>query len=272
MTCPRALCPGRLSERLQPKLQWHERPRLAVPASFITATGGCGQDRRGLPGLFCPNCDACGAVQVSGRWLRLASLLQAEPSPPDGWWPVRSASERAALYLLSQHVYGSWERNARRGELRWQPVPLEDAALLLWCGGQAVGFASLKLRGQLLDGGPEYFMMDVLDTVYVRRRWRRRGHAGRLLQRLLSERAGRRLGVTRPVPAMWRLICAVLTAHPAARPTLFLVQWAGSEGYRTNAWQALRGHVQQHRRSDGSLDSSRALRRMLAGDWPIVHL
>ncbi|XP_037082664.1 uncharacterized protein LOC119103299 isoform X2 [Pollicipes pollicipes] len=238
--CPRPGCPSRVREEHQRRARaWYELPRVAVPTHFIVADpdSSSGLDR-GLPGLFCALCDACAAIQVGQRWTTLEPLLRA-PDGRDGWRPVRTPSDRTALYLLSQYVYGERERSDAAGEPPIMPTPLEDSALLLWSRSEAVGFVTLKRRGQLIDGGPEAFAMDVVDMVAVRRACRRRGHVTRLLDMLLVDRPGTRLGLTKPSPAMWRLLLRYLTARPALRPRVWLVQWAGHEGFRTNVWQEL---------------------------------
>ena len=179
---------------------------------------------------------------VGGIWRPLEALLRDTQRRGPGWHRVTSLADRAALYVLVVYIYGERERSAALREPELRPPPPSDSALLLFAeDGAAVGFATLKRRGQLLreDAGPERFQMDILDTVFVRRAVRRCGRAGELLERLVggAARLRRRLGVTRPTPAMRRLLHAFVAGRPWARDLLFEVTWAAGVNNRTNIWE-----------------------------------
>ncbi|KAF0312273.1 Protein FAM169B [Amphibalanus amphitrite] len=171
-------------------------------------------------------------------------LLRDTQRRGPGWHRVTSLADRAALYLLLVYIYGERERSAARREPALRPPPPGDSALLLFAeDGSAVGCATLKRRGQLLRerAGPERFQMDILDTVFVRCAARRSGRTLALLEKLAgaAARLGRQLGVTRPTPAMRRLLRAFLAGRPWARDLLFEVTWAAGVHNRTNIWEQL---------------------------------
>ena len=240
--CPKEGCGTMCREpnRRLPRRRQESRPELCVPAEFLVppATGATGLGA-GLDGLRCRSCGWCVALRVGPLWTPLESLLGDVQRRAAGWRPASSVADRAALYVLLQYVYGERERSAPLREPRFAPPPVADSAFLLRAqGGDAVGFATVKRRGQLLrqDAGPETFQMDVLDCVYVRRYARRLGLVSALLAELC--RAGQ-LGVVRPSPAMDHLLRKFVRQHVWARCMLFQVTWTAGDGHRTSLWSAV---------------------------------
>ena len=247
MVCPRPGCGALCLSSSQSgdsadRCQAESPPPPGVPAEFLAVDGGGGD--RGLEALRCPVCAWCVAVRVGAVWTPLEALLRDWQGRGPGWHRVTSLADRAALYLLLVYIYGERERSAAQREPALRPPPPGDSALLLFTeSGAAVGCATLKRRGQLLRerAGPERFQMDILDTVFVRRSARRRGLTLALLERLAggAARLARHLGVTRPTPAMRRLLHAFLAGRPWARAVLFEVTWAAGVHNRTNIWDQL---------------------------------
>ncbi|KAF0294508.1 Ficolin-1 [Amphibalanus amphitrite] len=239
--CPKEGCGTvcREPSRHCPRPYRESRPELCLPAEVLLPPGAGAGLGDGLDGLRCPSCGWCVALRVGPLWTPLELLLSLVQWRAAGWHPVQSVAERAILYVLIKYVYGERERSSAMREPLFAPPPVGDSAFLLFAeGGEAVGFATIKRRGQLLrpDAGPETFDMDVLDCVFVRRYARRLGQASSLLLELC--RAGQ-LGVSHPTPAMDHLLRKFVRRHAWCRRVLHQVTWTAGEGHRSSVWSAV---------------------------------
>ncbi|KAF0294510.1 Ficolin-1 [Amphibalanus amphitrite] len=239
--CPKEGCGTvcREPSRHYPRPYRESRPELCLPAEVLLPPGAGAGLGAGLDGLRCPSCGWCVALRVGPLWTPLELLLSLVQWRAAGWHPVQSVADRAILYVLIRYVYGERERSSAMREPLFAPPPVGDSAFLLFAeGGEAVGFATLKRRGQLLrpDAGPETFDMDVLDCVFVRRYARRLGQASSLLLELC--RAGQ-LGVSHPTPAMDHLLRKFVRRHAWCRRVLHQVTWTAGEGHRSSVWSAV---------------------------------
>ena len=94
------------------------------------------------------------ALRVGPLWTPLDTLLKDTQRRSPGWHPVTSVTDRAAVHILSTFIYGERERSLELLEPRVALPPLSDPAFLLISeDGEAVGFATVKQRGQPVSGG-----------------------------------------------------------------------------------------------------------------------
>ncbi|XP_054632205.1 protein FAM169B-like isoform X1 [Dunckerocampus dactyliophorus] len=191
-----------------------------------------------------------GAVEKvkSGR-LKLRCFLQ-----------VRSFTERLILFLLSQVVDGP-----SRTEALFSPHPRTERAKLLWVDGRAVGFYTVKHKGSLCDGrSSRCYLLPVLDSVLVRKSWRRRGLGLKMLADFCSSFPGEEeLGVSVPLSSSMVAVCRrFLQLHEDHRERLYEVEAPGGWTQRRNIWLNIQLRRYPLSRDDagdeGQKDSSRS--------------
>ncbi|TNN43973.1 Protein FAM169B [Liparis tanakae] len=104
--------------------------------------------------------------------------------------------ERVIVFLLSRVA----ERSPREEPL-FSLHPRTESCKLLWRDGQAVGFYTFKHKGSLCDGwSGRCYLLPALDTVLVRRSWRRRGLGLQMLEDFCASFPEERfLGVSSPL-------------------------------------------------------------------------
>ncbi|XP_077938380.1 protein FAM169B-like isoform X3 [Gasterosteus aculeatus] len=113
------------------------------------------------------------ALYLHGRWWHVDDVLRTSSDSRVGLISAQSLTERVVVFLLSRVV-----ERSRRDEVAFSLHPRTESCKVLWRDGQAVGFYTIKHKGSLCDGGggsSRGYMLPVLDTVLVRRSWRRRG-------------------------------------------------------------------------------------------------
>uniref|UniRef100_A0A4W4HB24 Family with sequence similarity 169 member B n=1 Tax=Electrophorus electricus TaxID=8005 RepID=A0A4W4HB24_ELEEL len=180
------------------------------------------------------------------------------------WWPIRDVLKTSSihrnglvfvsllriykviLFLLSQIVFGVLERPL--GEhLYFSIHPAREHGKLLWQDGEAVGFYTIKKKGSLGSGftGQSY-LLPVLDTVFVRTHWRRRGLALHMLQDFcMSMPTETVLGISYPIsPSMYAVCKKYLETHQEQRERLYEVEAPGEWSQRRNVW--LNVQLQSH--------------------------
>ncbi|KAK1784896.1 hypothetical protein P4O66_018331, partial [Electrophorus voltai] len=181
----------------------------------------------------------------SGEYLSCLHLGTKSIILPGGA-KVESVMEKVILFLLSQIVFGVLERPL--GEHMYFSIhPAREHGKLLWQDGEAVGFYTIKKKGSLGSGftGQSY-LLPVLDTVFVRTHWRRRGLALHMLQDFcMSMPTETVLGISYPIsPSMYAVCKKYLETHQEQRERLYEVEAPGEWSQRRNVW--LNVQLQSH--------------------------
>lgn len=142
--------------------------------------------------------------------------------------------ERVIVFLLSQVV----ERSSHE-ELLFSLHPRTESCKLLWSDSQAVGFYTIKHKGSLCDSwSSRCYLLPVLDTVLVRRSWRKRGFGLQMLEDFCSSYTTENfLGVSSPLsPSMVSVCRSFLQQHKEHLETLYEVEPPGGWTQRRNIW------------------------------------
>lgn len=141
--------------------------------------------------------------------------------------------ERVVLFLLSQVV----ERSSQE-EALFSPHPHTELGKLLWRDGEAVGFYTIKQKGSLCGRWTsQCYLLPVLDTVMVRRRWRRRGLGLQMLEDFCSSYPKEEaLGVSSPLSPSMVAVCRKFLQHEEHRARLYEVEAPGGWTQRRNIW------------------------------------
>ncbi|XP_077938400.1 protein FAM169B-like isoform X17 [Gasterosteus aculeatus] len=175
------------------------------------------------------------ALYLHGRWWHVDDVLRTSSDSR-----AQSLTERVVVFLLSRVV-----ERSRRDEVAFSLHPRTESCKVLWRDGQAVGFYTIKHKGSLCDGGggsSRGYMLPVLDTVLVRRSWRRRGLGLHMLTDFCASFAAEPfLGVSSPLsPGMVAVCRSFLQKHQERLEHLYEVEAPGGWTQRRNIWLGIK--------------------------------
>ncbi|XP_070764045.1 protein FAM169B [Enoplosus armatus] len=174
------------------------------------------------------------ALYLHEKWWCVDDVLRTSSKSRSGLMLVQTITERAIVFLLSRVV----ERPPQE-EALFSPHPRTESCKLLWRDSHAVGFYTVKRKGSLCDSwSTRCYQLPVLDTVLVRRSWRRRGFGLRMLEDLCSSFSTEEfLGVSSPLsPSMVAVCRRFLQRHQEHRERLYEVEAPGGWTQRRNIW------------------------------------
>ncbi|XP_048723537.2 protein FAM169B isoform X2 [Caretta caretta] len=116
---------------------------------------------------------------------------------------------------------------------------IQESAKIFWRKGDAVAFYTVKMKGSLCDvNSCQCYLLPVLDTVFVRRKYRRCGLGMKILhdfcQSFGTEDA---LGISFPISAdMYQVCQKFLQTHPEEQDRLWEVEAPGDWSQRVSIW------------------------------------
>uniref|UniRef100_UPI003AACA13F protein FAM169B n=1 Tax=Centroberyx gerrardi TaxID=166262 RepID=UPI003AACA13F len=177
------------------------------------------------------------ALYLHGKWWCVDDVLRTASKSRTGLVPVQSVLERVILFLLSQLV-----DRLPQEEVLFSPHPRTEPGKLLWRDGEAAGFYTLKQKGSLCGRWTsQCYLLPVLDTVLVRRRWRRRGLGLHMLEDFCSSFPREEvLGVSSPLSPSMAAVCRrFLQQHEEQRERLYEVEAPGGWTQRRNIWLSI---------------------------------
>ncbi|XP_029430211.1 protein FAM169B isoform X2 [Rhinatrema bivittatum] len=195
------------------------------------------------------------AVYVNASWWGVEDVLKTSDPSREGVMKVSSLAERVVLFVLNCLVFGILERRPSEEEdAVFVPHSAKEHAKIFWQAGEAVAFYSIKRKGSLCAGSTNLcYLLPVLDTVFVRRKCRRRGLGLKMLEDFSqSFTAEDALGVSCPLsPAMYQVCQKFLQLYPEERERLWEVEAPGDWSQRENIWLKIQlGHAQAARLHD----------------------
>ncbi|ODM88325.1 Soluble lamin-associated protein of 75 kDa [Orchesella cincta] len=101
----------------------------------------------------------------------------------------------------------------------------------------AAGFYTAKPRGSLDAETMEWYSMAVLDTLFIRKSYRRKGYALSSIEDLLLEFPDQNVGLSFPISlSMKKVASKYLNMHPRDRMKLWEITGCGSEGNCQILW------------------------------------
>ncbi|XP_075753088.1 protein FAM169B isoform X2 [Pelodiscus sinensis] len=116
---------------------------------------------------------------------------------------------------------------------------IQESAKIFWRNGDAVAFYTAKMKGSLCDENTsQCYLLPVLDTVFVRRKYRRCGLGMKMLhdfcQSFVTEDA---LGISCPISAdMYQVCQKFLQTYPEEQDRLWEVEAPGDWSQRVSIW------------------------------------
>ncbi|XP_029140610.1 protein FAM169B [Protobothrops mucrosquamatus] len=187
------------------------------------------------------------------------ALSAAEDFSLPGQEHVQTFQERIVLFVLNCIVFGLLERSSTDNTV-FVPHAKKEHAKIFWKSGEAAAFYTVKRKGNLCDGHTsQCYLLPVLDTMFVRKKFRRRGLAMQMLQDFCqsfpSEEA---LGLSCPLSAEMEKVCQkFLETHPMEQPRLWEAEAPGDWTQRVNIWLKLQLEQSFPKNADRSSPTSK---------------
>ncbi|XP_054025090.1 protein FAM169B [Dryobates pubescens] len=181
------------------------------------------------------------AVYLNQRWWPVADVVKTADQSRDGLVSVQTFGERIVLFVLNCIIFGMLEGSSANDAF-FLPHSATECAKILWRNGEAVAFYSVKMKGSLCDGTTaQCYLLPVLDTIFVRRKYRRGGLGMKMLhdfcQSFMAEDA---LGISCPISAAMYQVCQkFLQMYPEEQKRLWEVEAPGDWSQRMNIWLKL---------------------------------
>uniref|UniRef100_A0A8C4TVQ0 Protein FAM169B n=1 Tax=Falco tinnunculus TaxID=100819 RepID=A0A8C4TVQ0_FALTI len=178
------------------------------------------------------------AVYLNQCWWPVEEVVKTADPSRDGLILVQTFGERIVLFVLNYIIFGMLEGSSANDAF-FLPHSATECAKILWRNGEAVAFYSVKMKGSLCDGTTHHcYLLPVLDTIFVRRRYRRGGLGMKMLhdfcQSFVAEDA---LGISCPISAAMYQVCQkFLQTYPEEQKRLWEVEAPGDWSQRVNIW------------------------------------
>ncbi|NXN10466.1 F169A protein, partial [Indicator maculatus] len=171
------------------------------------------------------------ALYLADQWWSIDEIVRTSVPTRQGICQVNSVGERIVLYVLNRIIY-------RTQEMEQHEVPFlchasNAYAKILWEGGEAVGFYSVKPKGKMqvfpyacLD---QKYCMTVLDTIFIRKQYRDKDSGLLMLKDFVDSFDESSLGLRYPLVGFFPYsVCKqYFEKYPADRNLLWEVEGAG---------------------------------------------
>ncbi|XP_070543321.1 protein FAM169B-like isoform X2 [Ptychodera flava] len=208
-----------------------------VKCNIFTTVGGHDSDDVLL--LYCRNCKPehrAIAVYIAARWWQTEDILTSSVNRKNGWMKVTTFGERFVLFVLNHIIFRQWEMEA--GDVPYDLHCSKENAKLLWHDNTAIGFYTYKTKGSpVINHCPYPWQMTAIDTIFIRKQYRRQGYAMSLLTDFTQTFPNEDIGVIQPVsPAMMAVCFKFLSRHPEERDRIWFVTPPACQSSRGNAW------------------------------------
>lgn len=167
------------------------------------------------------------ALFLADEWYNVEDILRTSDPAREGLVKVRSVGERIVLYVLNRIIY-------RTVEIGSNEVPFlchgeDDHAKILWKNGEAVGFYSVKSKGNLCNSFvSQCYLLPVMDSIFVRKSHRGNGHGLQMLEDFVDSFNEDELGLKYPLTQAMQKVCSqYLSRYPADVDLLWEVEGVG---------------------------------------------
>ncbi|XP_025023261.1 protein FAM169B isoform X2 [Python bivittatus] len=178
------------------------------------------------------------AIYLNNSWWLTEDVVKTSDPSREGLMQVQTFQERIVLFVLNCIIFGMLEGSLTHNTV-FVPHPKKEHSKIFWRSGEAAAFYTIKKKGNLCDGHTsQCYMLPVLDTMFVRRKFRRCGLGIQMLQDFCqsfpSEDA---LGLSCPLSAEMEKVCQrFLEIYPKERSRLWEVEAPGDWTQRVNIW------------------------------------
>ncbi|XP_054034850.1 soluble lamin-associated protein of 75 kDa [Dryobates pubescens] len=167
------------------------------------------------------------ALYLADKWWSIDEIVRTSVPTRQGICQVNSIGERIVLYVLNRIIY-------RKQEIEEDETPFlchtsNAYAKILWEGGEAVGFYSVKPKGSTFYAPlNENYYVTVLDSFFVRKQYRDKGSGLLMLKDFVDSFNEKSLGVRYPLSAFMFGVCKqYIKKYPEDCNRLWEVEGAG---------------------------------------------
>nr|XP_056722082.1 protein FAM169B-like [Euleptes europaea] len=178
------------------------------------------------------------AVFLYNSWWPVEDLVKTADLSREGLIQVQTFGERIVLFVLNYIIFGMQERTSTWDAV-FMPHSEKEQAKIFWRNGEAAAFYTIKAKGSLCDGhSGQCYLLPVLDTAFVRKKFRRRGLGTAMLQDFCQTFATEEaLGISCPISAEMYQVCQrFLDTRPEEQARLWEVEGPGDWSQRTSVW------------------------------------
>ncbi|XP_066491962.1 protein FAM169B-like isoform X2 [Tiliqua scincoides] len=192
------------------------------------------------------------AIYLHSSWWLIEDIVKTTDPSREGL--MQTSAERILLFVLNCIIFGMLERGSTCDVL-FMPHSEKECAKIFWRSGEAAAFYTTKakgtmvrdmiarkelsLPGSLCDSHTSLcYLLPVLDTMFVRRKFRRRGLGLEMLHDFCEVfTAEDALGISCPVSVgMYQVCQRFLEIHPEEQSRLWEVESPGDWSQRINIW------------------------------------
>ncbi|XP_065519000.1 soluble lamin-associated protein of 75 kDa isoform X3 [Lathamus discolor] len=173
------------------------------------------------------------ALYLADKWWSIDDIVRTSVSARQGLHQVKSVGERIVLYVLNRIIYRTQEME--RNEIPFLCHRSNEYAKIMWKGGEAIGFYSVKPTGSICRShcGKNY-KLPVLDTAFVRPRHRERDSGLIILEDFVDSFSEKCLGLRYPLSSFMYTACKqYLEKYPSDENLLYEVNGPGYWFQRT---------------------------------------
>lgn len=195
--------------------------------------------QRWLDGLICKQCHRCVAVQVDQKWKPVSQLLANKQGYSVGWREAKNNYDLWLQALLNNVVFYLNEPPDPNNQETDYSLPChEDKVFLCWTEESLAGFCTMKTKGSKIPGTfCDTYSMDIVDSIFVSRTFRRKGLVTKLVQILTSDSLEKNLGFSNPLSlGMKKLLLKYLQSNSHQRDKFWLCLNDGSDADKLNIW------------------------------------
>ncbi|XP_057262120.1 soluble lamin-associated protein of 75 kDa [Pezoporus wallicus] len=173
------------------------------------------------------------ALYLADKWWSIDDIVRTSVSARQGLHQVKSVGERIVLYVLNRIIYRTQEME--RNEIPFLCHRSNEYAKIMWKGGEAIGFYSVKPTGSICSSHcDKNYKLPVLDTAFVRRRHRERDSGLIILEDFVDSFTEKCLGLRYPLSSFMYTACKqYLQKYPSDESLLYEVNGPGYWFQRT---------------------------------------
>ncbi|XP_028563072.2 protein FAM169B isoform X1 [Podarcis muralis] len=192
------------------------------------------------------------AIYLHSSWWLIEDVMKTADHSREGLKQVQTFEERIVLFVLNVIIFGMLERSLTHDVL-FVPHSEKECAKIFWRSGDAAAFYTVKVKGSLCDGySSQCYMLPVLDTMFVRKKFRRGGVGMKMLHDFCQTFAAEvALGLSCPVSAVMYQVCQrFLETHPEEQSRLWEVEAPGDWSQRVSIWLKIQMEQKLQKKSD----------------------
>ncbi|XP_043495878.1 soluble lamin-associated protein of 75 kDa-like isoform X2 [Polistes fuscatus] len=148
--------------------------------------------------LDCNKCNQFVAIKVNDNILDINNSFQDKYE--NNWNEVKTNQERLIYYILCRIIYVELDTpKPEKLETPYDYADNFDIVLIRWENGIPIGFYTVKPKGTEVYSTNERYTMPVLDTAYIRSKYRNKGFGTEILFDMIKRFPNEDIGFSKPI-------------------------------------------------------------------------